>query len=71
MADQSSHHDSLFHKWFGPNNGTHWTIAGAVAVIILGLYVIYSIRSQQPIVIATVPLAVPAPMAPSAPQPIR
>ena len=27
---------------FGTNRGTHWTIAGSVAVIILGSYLIYT-----------------------------
>ena len=35
-------------KWFGPNNGTHWTIAGSVAVIMLGGYLVYSIREGSP-----------------------
>ena len=35
MAEPSViHHDkNMLHKWFGPNRGTHWTIAGSVAVI--------------------------------------
>ncbi len=35
-------------KWFGPNSGTHWTIAGSVAVIMLGSYLVYSIRDGSP-----------------------
>jgi hypothetical protein len=34
-------------KWFGANNGTHWNIAGAVAVIILGAYLIYNIHDSS------------------------
>jgi hypothetical protein len=29
-------------KWFGSNRGTHWSVAGSVAVIVLGTYLIYS-----------------------------
>jgi hypothetical protein len=29
-------------KLFGSNRGTHWSIAGSVAVIVLGTYLIYS-----------------------------
>ena len=36
------HHNSWLHKWLGPNQGTHWSVAGAVAVIMLGIYLIYS-----------------------------
>ena len=34
------------HKWFGANRGTHWTIAGSVAVVILGSYLVYSGRDS-------------------------
>ena len=27
------HDKNILYKWFGPNRGTHWTIAGSVAVI--------------------------------------
>jgi hypothetical protein len=33
---------------FGTNRGTHWTVAGAVAVIILGSYLIYSNHGSSP-----------------------
>ncbi len=36
-----------FHKSFGTNRGTHWSIAGAVAVIIFGSYLIYSSRGSN------------------------
>lgn len=35
------------HKWFGTNRGTHWTIAGSVAVIIFGSYLIYNSRDSN------------------------
>ena len=35
-------------RWFGPNRNTHWTIAGSVAVIMLGGYLIYSNRDSTP-----------------------
>lgn len=42
------HHDkTMLHKWFATNRGTHWSIAGAVAVIILGSYLVYS--NSQPV----------------------
>jgi hypothetical protein len=31
---------SVLHKWLGPNGGTHWTVAGSVAVIVVGGYLI-------------------------------
>jgi hypothetical protein len=36
------------HEWFGTNRGTHWTVAGAVAVIIFGSYLIYNGRNGNP-----------------------
>lgn len=33
---------------FGTNRGTHWTVAGAVAAIILGSYLIYSNHGSSP-----------------------
>ena len=36
------------HKWFGTNRGTHWSIAGSVAVIIFGSYLIYNNRDSNP-----------------------
>jgi hypothetical protein len=55
-------------KWLGPNRGTHWTVAGAVAVIMIGGYLVYSIRDSNNSIIplsATVQTA--APIAPAAP----
>lgn len=49
------------HKWFGTNRGTHWTIAGSVAVIILGSYLIYDIRDGNPTTAATIGVAGPTP----------
>jgi len=52
------------HKWFGVNRGTHWSIAGSVAVIILGSYLIYNNHERKPGPVAAMPGAEPtvAPM---------
>jgi len=55
--DQKKLHKWL-HKWFGANRGTHWTIAGSVAVIVFGSYLIYSNRDRDP----TVATISPAPV---------
>jgi hypothetical protein len=52
------HVKGMLHKWLGPNRGTHWTIAGSVAVIMLGGYLIYSISAAE---------RTPAPMTPAPP----
>jgi hypothetical protein len=54
------------HKWFGANRGTHWTIAGSVAVIILGIYLIYNIRDGNLTTATTIAATgrAPAPMTP-------
>jgi hypothetical protein len=66
------HDKSMLHKWFGPNRSTHWTIAGAVAVIILGSYLVYSNRGSNPSTAATISAAegTPAPAAPAPPAPL-
>jgi hypothetical protein len=55
-----------FHKWFGTNRGTHWTIAGSVAVIIFGSYLIYNSRDSNPTTTTIGPAAerTPSPMTP-------
>jgi hypothetical protein len=59
---------STFQKWFGPNRNTHWSIAGAVAVIVLGGYLIYSNREVAPTIV--VPMtAVEQPPPPTATAP--
>jgi hypothetical protein len=35
-------------KWFVTTQGTHWMVAGSVTVIILGSYLIYSMRNTNP-----------------------
>jgi hypothetical protein len=40
----------------GANRGTHWTVAGSVAVIIFGSYLIYNNRARVPAA-ATIPAA--------------
>jgi hypothetical protein len=42
------HRKSMLIRWFGPNRNTHWTIAGSVAVIMLGGYLVYSNRDSNP-----------------------
>jgi hypothetical protein len=41
-------HRNILIRWFGPNRNTHWTIAGSVAVILLGGYLVYSNRDGNP-----------------------
>jgi hypothetical protein len=55
-----------FHKWFGANRGTHWSIAGSVAVIIFGTYLVYNSRYSNPTTAAATAAAerAPAPMTP-------
>jgi hypothetical protein len=60
------HDKSVLHKWFGPNRSTHWTIAGAVAVIILG---VYSNRDSNPRTAAAISAAEGTP-APAPPAPL-
>ena len=45
--DNESHKNMLI-RWFGPNRNTHWTIAGSVAVILLGGYLVLSNRDGNP-----------------------
>jgi hypothetical protein len=49
-------------NFFSVNSGTHWSIAGAVIVIMVGSYVIYSNTDRSPIPIVAVQ-AVTAPVA--------
>jgi hypothetical protein len=72
MADPSViRHDrnnlrEWLHKWFGTNRGAHWTIAGSVAVIIFGSYLIYNVRYSNSTIATTVATAGrnPAPITP-------
>jgi len=52
-----------FHKWFGTSRGTHWSIAGSVAVIIFSSYLIYNSRDSKPAAPAAA-ARTPAPMTP-------
>jgi len=56
----------MLRKWFGANRGTHWSIAGAVAVIIFASYLIYGSRDSNPAAANTISAAeqAPAPMTP-------
>jgi hypothetical protein len=61
------HDKNTLHKWFGANRGTHWSIAGSVAVIIFAGYLIYSNRGGgNPTTTTTIPAAerTAAPMTP-------
>jgi hypothetical protein len=62
---------SMLYRWFGPNRGTHWNIAGSVAVIILGSYLIYNNRDRALTTAAPVSAVEPTPalMAPAPPAP--
>jgi hypothetical protein len=55
-------------KSFGTNRGTHWTVAGSVAVIILGGYFIYSSRDSNPTIAAATPAVEQTPVAASPAQ---
>ena len=55
------HDKSILHKWLGGNRGTHWIVAGIVAVIVLGSYLIHSMSAA---------LRMSAPMAPAPPAPL-
>jgi hypothetical protein len=73
MAARSAirHNKGTLHKWFGPNRGTHWNIAGAVAVIVLGGYFIYSNRDRTPTTAASISATEPSSraIAPALPAP--
>jgi hypothetical protein len=63
------HDKSWLDKWFGPNQGTHWSVAGAVAVILLGSYLVYSNNSDSTRTAATPVSAAEQTAAPTAPAP--
>jgi hypothetical protein len=58
------------HKWFGANRGTHWSIAGSIAVIIFGVYLIYNNHDSNPVTAPTnaATAQAPIPMAPDRPH---
>jgi hypothetical protein len=56
-------------KWFGPNRHTHWTIAGSIAVIMLGSYVVYSNRDNNHTNAVTI-MAIERTPTPLAPAPL-
>jgi hypothetical protein len=39
------HGMNTLRRWFGTNRGTHWTVAGSVAVAIFAIYFVYSNRN--------------------------
>jgi hypothetical protein len=59
-------------KWFGPNRDTHWAIAGAVGVILIGSYLVYSNLGSPPTTAAAVPgpQQAPSPMTPLSAPPL-
>jgi hypothetical protein len=63
------HDKNALHKWFGPKRGTHWSIAGSIAVIILGSYLVYSMRDSNPATTTTAS-SVQRTSAPMAPAPL-
>jgi hypothetical protein len=52
------------YKWFGSNRGTHWTVAGCIAVIILGSYLIANMGNGQPTTTISAGERAPTPMIP-------
>jgi len=56
---------SMLRKWFGPNRSTHWTIAGSVAVIMLGSYLVYSNRDGVTAITISAPGQTPPPATPA------
>jgi hypothetical protein len=62
------HGKSMLSSWFGPNRNTHWTIAGSVAVIMLGSYLVYSNRDSNPTPATSVSAAGTQPSTGSAPR---
>jgi hypothetical protein len=68
------HDKSWLHKWLGPHQGTHWAVAGAVAVILLGSYLVYSNNSDSNRTAATAISAADqtaTPLAPAPPAPLN
>jgi hypothetical protein len=60
---------NMLHQWFGPNRNTHWTIAGAVCVIMLGSYLVYSTHDNGSTTAAAISATERAP-APPGPAPL-
>ena len=59
----------MLRKWLGTNRGTHWTVAGSVAVIIFGSYLIYRNSYGKLTNVPTIPAAERS-VAPIAPGPL-
>ena len=66
------HDKNKLRNWFGTNRGTHWSVAGSVAVIIIGSYLIYNSRNGNPTttIIFTAAERTPSPVTP-APFPLK
>jgi hypothetical protein len=73
MADHTTvRARSGFREFFGPHRNTHWIIAGSIAVIILGGYLVYSFDENKPTIVVTIPATLQAqpPAAQAAPVPV-
>jgi hypothetical protein len=51
------HRKKMLRRWFGANRGTHWIVAGSVAVVIFGSYLVYNNRDRPPATAAIIPAA--------------
>jgi hypothetical protein len=51
----------MAYQFFQLDRNSHWIIAGAVAVIMLGGYLIYSFDANKPTVVVTIPATAPDP----------
>jgi hypothetical protein len=60
---------SILRRRLGPSRSTHWAVAGAIGVIILGSYLIYSNHDMSPAVATTNFQVKPGPN-PTSPAPL-
>jgi hypothetical protein len=60
----------MAHRFFQVDRNSHWIIAGAVAVVMLGGYLVYSFDANKPTVVVTIPATAPAPAPIAAPLPL-
>jgi hypothetical protein len=56
--------------FFQVDRNSHWIIAGAVAVVVLGGYLVYSLDANRPTVVITIPAIAPDPARIAAPPPL-
>jgi hypothetical protein len=71
MSPEARYHTSMLQKWFGPDRGTPWVIAGSAAIILLGSYLVYVNRDGKSTSAVAIPATVetPVPMTPVSPAP--